>query len=511
MNSVYALIVCCGITCNLFAQNPTQKEADRIKIEHAQIGIDDSQVQLYKHTANPGAQWFPQAGFGMFIHWSISSVKELDLSWPMMAGTQIGWSVKKPSQDSINKFIANDDFFAGHRCKVNNTCITPNQYWELAKDFNPKSCNPETWVKLAKEAGMEYVVFTTRHHDGFAMWPSKYGNFNTKNYLGGRDFVKEFVTACRKYGMKIGLYYSGPDWHFNKDYQSFLYYGVGRDYVNIPSIDADHHVRNTAKTEAEKQKHYEDVAAYLKGQVEELLTNYGKIDMIWFDGGPDIPKGNIAREHTITMERIHQLQPGIVVSPRFFGYGDYKTLEGDKSLPTTKQNDWAELCATIADPGWGYTRALLKSTAYVLNQLAVCRSNNTNFLLNFGPTKEGAFSDEMISRLKEIAVWMKSNKPAISGSNALSDDELASVPATASGEHRYLFAMPSVTNKFKTVLPSESLTITFKTGRTVKHIRILGKEEELKYVINNGSVNIEIPSHIRSVNGDVIDIELNKL
>lgn len=490
------------------AQNQKQTEADRVKMEHAAIGIDDSHPITYKHTTNPGAQWYLEAGFGMFIHWSIASVKALDLSWPMMAGTQIGWSSKKPSQDSVNRFIAAGNFFAGHRCEKDNSCITPNQYWAMAKDFNPEKCDPDTWVKLAKEAGMKYVVFTTRHHDGFAMWPSKYGDFNTKNYLGGRDFVKEFTTACRKYGLKIGLYYSGPDWHFNRDFQSFLYYGVGRDYKNVPSIDANLQVRKTEKTDAEKQKQYEDVAAYLKGQITELLSNYGKIDMIWFDGGPDIPKGNIAREHTITMEDIHRLQPGIVVSPRFFGYGDYKTLEGDKSLPTMVQKDWTELCATIASPGWGYTKAPLKSTAYVLNQLAVCRSNNTNLLLNFGPTKGGVFSKDMVIRLKEIAAFMAINKGAVTGTQVLETGEVASVPATAKEQHRYLFLIPAVNGIKPPVLPLSAVAITFKTPHLIESIKMLGKDTKINYEENNGTVTIHVPAEIRSINGDVLDVEL---
>ncbi|MEO6916071.1 MAG: alpha-L-fucosidase [Chitinophagaceae bacterium] len=509
MKLFFMLLVSFLTTVNIVAQVKTQSEADRVKMEHAAIGIDDDQSKTtYKHTTNPGAQWFPEAGFGMFIHWSIASVKELDLSWPMMAGTQIGWSSKKPSQDSVNRFIANGDFFAGHKCEKDNSCIMPTQYWAMAKDFNPQKCDPDTWVKLAKEAGMKYVVFTTRHHDGFAMWPSKYGDFNTKNYLGGRDFVKEYVTACRKYGLKVGLYYSGPDWHFNRDFQSFLYYGVGRDYANIPSIDANLQVRTTEKTDAEKQKHYEDVAAYLKGQVEELLTNYGKIDMIWFDGGPDIPKGNIAREHTITMKEIHKLQPGIVVSPRFFGYGDYKTFEGDKSLPTATQDGWAELCATIASPGWGYTKAPLKSTAYVLNQLAVCRSNMTNFLLNFGPTKEGVFSNEMVIRLNEIAAWMKVNKVAMSDTHGLEAGENASVPATAKDQHRYLFVIPKVKGINPPVLPLTAETITFKTPHSIESIHMLGKYVKINSVAKNGTVTILVPAEIRSINGDVLDVKL---
>lgn len=505
--TILLLAACAPIV--LHAQQQAKRSGDDVKMQHAQLGIDDNQKNNYQHTTHPDAQWYPQAGFGMFIHWSIASVKELDLSWPMMSGTQIGWSSKKPSQDSVDRFIANGDFFAGHRCKVNQSCITPNQYWAMAKDFNPQSCDVDSWVKLAKEAGMQYVVFTTRHHDGFAMWPSKYGDFNTNNYLGGRDFVKEFVTACRKYGLKIGLYYSGPDWHFNREFQSFMYYGVGRDYKNIPSVDADLHVRTTTKTDAEKQQHYEKVATYIKGQVEELLTNYGKIDMIWFDGGPDIPRGNVAWQRTITMDRIHQLQPGIVVSPRFFGYGDYKTLEGDKALPNAKQTGWAELCATIADPGWGYTKAPLKSTAYVLNQLATCRSSNANLLLNFGPTKDGVFSDGMISRLHEIATWMKTNHAAITNTVSLDDTETASVPATAAGKHRYLFIMPDVINKLSAASnKTDVLSVTFTTPAQVKRIKIMGSNTTLQYTVTAGQVSIQVPASVRTINGDVIDVEV---
>ncbi|PTQ96639.1 alpha-L-fucosidase [Mucilaginibacter yixingensis] len=504
-----ALVAACWPTGVFAQQKTTKSEDDAVKMEHAQIGIVDDATSGYKHTTNPDAQWFSQVGFGMFIHWSIASVKALDLSWPMMAGTQIGWSSKKPTQDSVDRYVAAGNFFAGHHCETDGSCITPNQYWAMAKDFNPQSFDPDTWVRLAKEAGMKYVVFTTRHHDGFAMWPSNYGDFSTKNYLSGKDFVKDYVKACRKYGLKVGLYYSGPDWHFNRDFQSFMYYGVGRDYKNVPSLDADLHARTGVKTEAKKQQHYEEVAAYIKGQVEELLTNYGKIDMIWFDGAPDIPKGNIAWQHCITMDQIHKLQPGIVVSPRFFGYGDYKTLEGDKSLPKTQQGDWAELCATIAEPGWGYTKAPLKSTAYALNMLATCRANNANLLLNFGPTKEGVFTDEMISRLHDMAAWMKVNGVAISNTQPLGQAEQASTLATVSGKHRYLFVMPDVSNKLKApVLPQPATTITLKTPGAVKHVSMLGNNKKIDYTANNGQIVIQVPAAMRSANGNVVDVEL---
>ncbi|MDI3321015.1 alpha-L-fucosidase [Pinibacter soli] len=485
----------------VFAQ---PKDADKVKMEHAQIGIVEDNKSSYKHTTHPNGQWFPQAGFGMFIHWSIASVKEIDLSWPMMAGTQIGWSSKKPSQDSVDRFVASGNFFAGNRCEKNNSCITPIEYWSLAKYFDPKNYDPEKWIKAAKEAGMTYVVLTSRHHDGFAMWPSAYGNLNTKNYMGGRDLVKEFVTACRKYGLKVGLYYSGPDWHENGEFQDFMYYGVSKTYSNVPALDENLKPRTAAKTEAEKQAHYEHMAAYVKGQVEELLTNYGRIDMIWFDGSADIPRGNKAWDQCISMERIQQLQPGIIVSPRFFGYGDYKTFEGDKALPAVKQDGWAELCTTITQSGWGYTKNPMKSTAHVLEYLIRCRSFNTNMLLNYGPTKDGVFTPEMYKSLSEIAAWMKVNGPSIQGVQAIDSTEYASVPATAGKGHRYLFLIPQ--EKGETIADEK---VVFNTNKKIKKVQLVGSKQTLKYSVENNQLTVFVPATVRTALPDVIDVVLN--
>jgi len=487
------------------AQQTSKEEADRIKMEHEQIGITEDKKSGYVHTLNPGAQWFPEAGFGLFVHWSIASIKEVDLSWPMMAGTQIGWKNPLPDSATVAKFIKDGDYFAGHHCELDNSCLTPNQYWEQAKQFNPQSYDPDKWLKAAKAAGMTYAVLTCRHHDGFAMWPSQYGNFSTKNYMGGRDLVKEFVAACRKYGLKVCLYYSGPDWYFNKDYQSFMYYGVGKHYPNVPELDADLHPRTVHKTDAEKQAHYKDVAKYIKGQVNELLTNYGKIDYIWFDGSPDIPKGNAAWKDCITMDQIHQLQPGIIVSPRFFGYGDYKTFEGDKSVPTTKQDGWAELCMTAANPGWGYTKAPLKTSAYMIDKLVNCRALNTNLLLNFGPTKEGIFTTEEYQKLEEIAGWMKVNGQSVQGTAALDKTESSSVAATAKNNYRYLFLSPGAAPK--STSPKDE-TLTFKTSGIPKSIKMLSLGTKLNYAVNNGNITINVPGKLRDQSVDVVAIEL---
>lgn len=475
-----------------------QKEADRVKMEHAQIGIFDDEKSTYTHTENPGAQWYAHAGFGMFIHWSIASIKQIDLSWPMMAGTQIGWSKNKPSQDSIDRFVQAGDFFAGHACKKANSCITPMEYWEQAKFFNPSQYDPESWAKAAKAAGMTYMVLTTRHHDGFALWPSNYGTFNTKNYMGGRDLVKEYVLACRKYGLKVGLYYSGPDWYFNRDFQNFLYWGLYRDYKNVPSVDVNLAVRTTLKTDAEKQLHYDSVAVYLKGQIEELLSNYGQIDMIWFDGGPDIPRGNSSWSKCITMKQIHELQPGIVVSPRFFGYGDYKTFEGDNALPTEVQKQWAELCVTSTTSGWGITNFPMKSVNKILTQRILCCARNTNYLLNYSPSKEGVLPERQLLHLDSIAAWMKVNGKSVANCTALNGTESANVPASANGKSRFLFLLSD--NKCD--------SIQFTTSSKIKNVKYLTTGAKIKFQKHAGGFLISTKSLQKSDLPQVLAVEL---
>ena len=451
----------------------------------------NAQQKLFKETEDQKKErmaWWTNDRFGMFIHWSIAAVREIDLSWPMMAGTQIGWdaSYRKLTQDSIDRFIADGDYFAGHKCKKDNSCLSPVEYWEQARFFNPNSYNPEVWAKAAKAAGMTYMVFTARHHDGFAMWPSNYGNLSTLNYMGGRDLVRPYVEACRKYGLKVGLYYSGPDWYFNRTMQSFLYWRLAKDFKNVPSIDENLKPRTTTKTATDLQMHYDSVAVYLKGQITELLSNYGKIDMIWFDGGPDIPKGNPAWQKCISMDDIHRLQPGIIVSPRFFGYGDFKTFESDTDKPGETQKQWAELCTTVTGRSWGYTQTPLKPINNLIKDLILCRSRNANYLLNFGPDKNGTFSTEMNSYLSIFADWMKVNGSAIRGCIALPANETASIPATAHSNRRYLFVTDELKGK----------TITFDSPHQVKKVHFLASKIPVEFqIINNKQLVITLESN----------------
>jgi alpha-L-fucosidase len=130
----------------------------------------------------------------LFIHWGISSVRDLDISWPMITGW--GLATLKLGPEEIERVVRERDYSINSRRPV----LTPDEYWSTAREFDPKKYDPEPWIEAAKEAGFTYAVFTAKRHEGFAMWPGKYGEFSTRNYMGGRDLVRPFVEACRKHG-----------------------------------------------------------------------------------------------------------------------------------------------------------------------------------------------------------------------------------------------------------------------------------------------------------------------
>ena len=174
------------------SQNKTVAE------QHSIIGNTSAQSVAFERTSHPGAAWYYNpVNLGLFIHYGISAVHgDLDISWGMM-------------DEPIRRAKGNG-------------IVTPREYWALAEKFKPDKYAPEEWLSAAKDAGFTYAVLTTKHHDGFCLWPSDAGDFSTKNYMGGRDLVGEYVAACKKLGLKVGLYYSPPDWRMNRKYMSFM-------------------------------------------------------------------------------------------------------------------------------------------------------------------------------------------------------------------------------------------------------------------------------------------------
>lgn len=322
----------------------------------------------------PGAdmQWWKDAKFGMFVHWGLYSVT---------AGQWKG----KPSK-------GNEHFMLYERIPV-------KEYAKIADDFNPVKFNADAWVKGAKEAGMKYVVFTSKHHDGYAMYDSKVSDYNiVKTTKWHRDPVKELALACKKYGLKLGLYYSlGRDWE-DPDVPTNWPEKAGRSNTwDFPNEDG--------KVFA---KYFE---RKVKPQIKELLSNYGPISIIWFDT-PEL----ISKPESLELEQfIHKLQPNCIINSRIGnGLGDY--LVSEQQISASKMTKPWEACITMSGK-WSYNRYdnAWKSPELLIRQLVEIVCKGGNFLLNVNPDGQGALPQQSVDNLKAIGAWMKVNEEAIYG------------------------------------------------------------------------------------------------
>lgn len=417
------------------------------KEQHKALRQD--RFQNIQANTHPMAQWFPNAGLGLFVHLGISSVHGgMDISWGMKAN--------KPWEDGE---------------------MPPVEYWKLADSWNPKKFHPDKWVKAAAKAGFKYIVFTTKHHDGYTMWPSEYSDFGVKQKLGGRDLVKEFTDACHKYGVKVGLYFSPPDWRFDADYMNFGYNGKYNKFhqkvSNIPPMPEEHKQKRTAM---------------IQNQVKELLTNYGRIDLIWFDGG----------QGEIPNDEVRRLQPGIVINRRNKYPGDYGDTEG--VLPQYRFTGWFETC----DPcwpsrRWAYSHSdRMDSGDDVIEKLVLLRAWGGNLLANVGPDSEGNIPQEALEAWKVIGKWMKHSGESIYGTKGGNYPEKANQPVTIKGNAMYVHAFPDFqsTIKIQDVNQTPVKAILLRTG------------EEICFTYKSSTIELSIPGKMRSRQVDTVKIIL---
>ena len=315
-------------------------------------------------------KWFREARFGMFIHWGLYS---------QAAGEWNG----KPSAGA-GEWLMND------------MQIPDSQYASLVPQFNPVKFDARQWVRIAKGAGMKYIVITTKHHDGFALYPSTLTDWCIKSTPFKRDPLKELAAACKAEGVRLCFYHSIMDWH----HPDYLPRKPWNDLAN-PNADFERYV------------------TFMKGELKELLTGYGPIGLVWFDGN---------WEDTWTHERgldlynyIRSLQPDTIVNNRVEKgrVGDYGTPE--QTIPVNGYGpgvDW-ETCMTMNDT-WGFKKQDhdWKSTQTLVHNLIDCASKGGNYLLNVGPTGEGLIPDASIERLAEVGKWMSANGEAIYATTA---------------------------------------------------------------------------------------------
>jgi alpha-L-fucosidase len=294
-------------------------------------------------------QWWQDAKFGMFIHWGLYAI---------------------PAQGEWY---------------MNDKKVPAGEYRNLMEQFNPQRYDPAAWAKTAKDAGMKYMVLTARHHDGFALWdsPSSYDQFDAMHAAARRDLIAPYVKAVREAGLRVGLYYSPMDWRFPGYF----------DPKGLP-----------------------DNAALMKkqtwGQVEELLRNYGPVDILWYDGGWLAMKGTDADaawfwESDKLAQMARTCQPKVVISPRSGWIGDFATDEGGAAVTGPIRNGPWEKCLNLNETTWGYnTRQKLMSRDRALNMLVNTVVRGGNILLNVGPDKDGVIPEAHVTRLKEIGDWL---------------------------------------------------------------------------------------------------------
>lgn len=311
-----------------------------------------------KATNTEQMKWWREARFGMFIHWDMSSV----------AGTEISWSRLGPKPLDI----------WGDAAGTGGDSIYDNLY----KKFNPTQFNARKWVEIAKDAGMKYLVFTAKHHGGFCMWDTKYTDYSIMNTPYGKDVIRELSAECHKAGIRFGIYYSPRDWHHPD-------YGMGDN------------------------SRYE---TYMTGQLTELLTNYGQVDVVWFDS---FGKGESVKywHADKVLELVRKLQPQTIVNNRCNYFGEnVPSLKADFDTPEQTigsyqpTRNWESCMCVVEAPkgGWSYRRdGKVKPFAECIRNLVGCATGDGNLLLDVGPDPTGIIPSDQAGRLAQIGEWIR--------------------------------------------------------------------------------------------------------
>ncbi len=414
--------------------------------------------------ADDRTAWYRAAKFGMFIHWGPYSLASVEASWPIMRPTPSG--------------------------------ITEAEYRELPKRFNPVKFDPHAFVDLARAAGQEYMVFTTKHHDGFCMFDSSYTDYKITKSPYGKDIVAQLSAAAKQADMPLGFYYSPPDLHH-------------------PAF------RDTSKL-AKDNWHGEPLRPewplyldYMQLQLTELLTKYGPVALIWFDGLNNQEKYGGVR----FLDLIRKLQPATLVNDRIGVPGDYQTPEQfipnaiptkdvvisgvdpniqDKLKPTVpKPEDFQlwETCMTI-NKTWAYNMHdhEYKSAQFLIRGLVEVASRGGNFLLNVGPQPDGIIQPEFQERLRAIGDWLTVNGESIYGTTYGPVQRMASARTTAKGKKVFIHVFD---------WPSSVFEVNGLEAKVIS-ARLLANGQPLRFRQTEGKLQIDLPSQPPDPNVSVI-------
>ncbi len=427
--------------------------------------------------------WFTDARFGMFIHWGVYAVPAQG-EWIMHSGR-----------------------------------IPYHDYEKIAKTFNPTDFDAAQIVKKAKDAGMKYLVITAKHHDGFCMWNSKLTDYNIVKWSGfGRDPLKELAAECKKQGMKLGFYYSVRDWHHpdfvlhyehldapGPNYKGWYAFPVNWTGGKVMDCGCSACVQNLPITKEQDPRPTEAEGAdmnryldYMKGQIEELLTNYGPIAVMWFDG-QDIVDQKMGRVQEM-IDEMRRLQPDVLINDRIAwqpGMGDYGVFEqhipGDNNV-----RPW-ETCMTLNDD-WGYTHNQnWKTTRQIVHHLADIISKGGNLLLNVAPDGSGVLTKDYECRLDSIGSWLKVNGESIYGCGASDLPQPQWGRITAKGNVLYLHVFD---------WPGNGKILVNGLNKKINKAYLLNTKAKVKHQLLSSGQEILIPDKAADSINSVIVLEI---
>lgn len=406
--------------------------------------------------------WFDEARLGMFIHWDHASQQGLEVSWPLVGGVfalPLGGSVPV------------------------------EQYHSSAATFNPTAWDPAALARMARQAGMRYAVFTTKHHSGYAMWPTKLSEWSIAGSPYGGDLVGSFLDAFRSEGLRVGLYFSLSDWH-HPDYPAFGEEHKPYTFGQSPPMP--------------DPATWERYLGHLFGQVSELLTWYGPIDLMWFDGGWERREWRAKELEAL----IRSLQPSILINDRLPGVGDFATPE--QFVPAAAPEGRWETCLTMNHSwGWNPADTRYKSSRSLVHTICEVAGKGGNLLLNVSPKGDGSLPREQVERLRTIGQWMDRNRDAIWGTRSGFEPAHFYGPSTRRG---------GVVNLFLLMRPYDSVDVRDVPVKRVLSVRHLASGRPLEHTYTTGvlegllpdpkgTLTIEIPPELVDDQATVISVE----
>tara|TARA_B100001146_G_C16195627_1_gene441506 strand:- start:525 stop:1871 length:1347 start_codon:yes stop_codon:yes gene_type:complete len=401
---------------------------------------------------NTKMQWFKDAKLGIFIHWGLYSVNGIDESW---------------------------SFYNGY--------ISHNDYVKQTKGFAAKNYHPEEWVELIKNSGAKYTVITSKHHEGFALWNSKYGDFNSvESAAAKKDVLTPFVEEVRKEGLKLGIYYSLPDWSY---------------------ADYTHFTRDSIRYKANEQpKRWNKFLNLYQGQLKELSDNYNP-DLYWFDGDWEhsSEEWQVPKVKSMLLER----NPNAIINSRLKEDGDYDTPE--QGMPITRPtNPYWELCMTMNN-SWGYQKNDhdYKTTDQIIGIFTDVISNGGNLLLDIGPKGDGTIPQEQVEILEGLGRWTHKHKEAIYETVAGIQKEHFYGATTLSKDRRtlYLFVKGNANGEIVLRGLKNNINRIYVVGEGTK----LSHQEVGKVYWSHypGIKYIKLPEHVLDQNMTVLAVMLD--